>query len=107
MYSIEYNLGMFQVQTTEAFDAWLAGLRDGLTRKRLALRLRKAELGNLGDVKPVGGGVWEMREFFGPGWRMYYLQQGAVLVVMLGGGDKSTQPEDIAAAAALAQQFQE
>lgn len=85
----------------------MAGLRDGLTRKRLALRLRKAELGNLGDVKPVGGGVWEMREFFGPGWRMYYLQQGAVLVVMLGGGDKSTQPEDIAAAAALAQQFQE
>jgi putative addiction module killer protein len=98
---------MYQVQTTEAFDAWLAGLKDGLTRKRLALRLRKAELGNLGDVKPVGAGVWEMREFFGPGWRMYYLQQGAVLVVMLGGGDKSTQPEDIAAAAALAQQFQE
>lgn len=98
---------MYQVQTTEAFDAWLTGLKDGLTRKRLALRLRKAELGNLGDVKPVGAGVWEMREFFGPGWRMYYLQQGAVLVVMLGGGDKSTQPEDIAAAAALAQQFQE
>jgi putative addiction module killer protein len=98
---------MYQVQTTEAFDAWLAGLKDGLTRKRLALRLRKAELGNLGDVKPVGAGVWEMREFFGPGWRMYYLQQGAVLVVMLGGGDKSTQPEDIAAAATLAQQFQE
>ena len=107
MYSFEYNLCMYQVQTTEAFDAWLTGLKDGLTRKRLALRLRKAELGNLGDVKPVGGGVFEMREFFGPGWRMYYVQQGAVLVVMLGGGDKSTQQADIAAAVDLANRFKE
>ena len=77
---------MYQVDTTEAFDAWLDGLKDSVTRKRLALRLRKAELGNLGDVKPVGQGVWEMREFFGPGWRMYYLLQGKVLILMLGGG---------------------
>ena len=55
-------------------------------------------LGNLGDVKPVGSGVYEMREHFGPGWRMYYVQRGAVLIVMLGGGDKSTQTKDIAIA---------
>jgi putative addiction module killer protein len=68
----------------------------------LAVRLRKASLGNLGDVKPVGEGVFEMREHFGPGWRMYYVQRGAVLVVMLGGGDKSTQAADIARAIKLA-----
>ena len=76
-------------------------LKDGLTQRRLATRLRKAMLGNLGDVRPVGEGECEMREFFGPGWRMYYVQQGNVSVVMLAGGDKSTQQADIAAAIAL------
>ena len=66
------------------------------------MRLRKAQLGNLGDVKPVGEGVWEMREFFGPGWRMYYVKRGSVLIVMLGGGDKSSQSADIAKAVKLA-----
>ena len=61
--------------------------------------------GNLGDVKPVGDGVWEMREFFGPGWRMYYLQRGDVLIVMIGGGEKSTQPADIAKAIAMAKEL--
>ena len=78
-----------------------------MSRKRLGLRLRKAELGNLGDVKPVGEGVFEMREFFGPGWRMYYLQRGAVLIVMLGGGDKSSQDKDIANALQVARLFKE
>jgi putative addiction module killer protein len=62
-------------------------VKDDMTRRRLLMRLRKVSLGNLGDVKPVGDGVWEMREFFGPRWRMYYVQQGSVMVVMLGGGD--------------------
>lgn len=66
------------------------------------MRLDKAQRGILGDVKPVGDGVFEMREFFGPGWRMYYVQHGAVLIVMLGGGDKSSQSSDIAAAKKLA-----
>ena len=61
--------------------------------------------GNLGDVKPVGEGVWEMREFFGSGWRMYYLQRGNVLIVMLGGGNKSTQSADIAKAIAMAKEL--
>lgn len=107
MYSTEYNRRMYQVETTEAFDEWLNGIKDSLTRKRLGLRLRKASLGNLGDVKPVSEGVWEMREFFGPGWRMYYIQQGDVLIVMLGGGDKSSQSADITDAVRVARLFKE
>ncbi|MFX4309905.1 type II toxin-antitoxin system RelE/ParE family toxin [Acinetobacter soli] len=86
---------MYQVLLTDEFDQWLNGLRDNPTKRRLARRLEKAQSGNLGDVKPVGESVWEMREFFGPGWRMYYIQQGDVIIVMLGGGDKSTQQRDI------------
>ncbi|WP_419642172.1 type II toxin-antitoxin system RelE/ParE family toxin, partial [Thiolapillus sp.] len=73
----------------------------------LATRLRKASLGNLGDVKPVGEGVCEMREFFGPGWRMYYTLRGEVLIVMLGGGDKSTQHKDIDRAITLARTLED
>jgi len=62
---------MFTVLETEAFIEWVNSLRDRATRIRLRRRLGKAMRGNLGDVKPVGEGVWEMREFFGPGWRMY------------------------------------
>jgi len=76
-------------------------MRDAQTRIRLNKRLDKVQRGLLGDVAPVGEGVFEMREFFGPGWRMYYVQRGDVLIVMLGGGDKSTQQADIAAAIAL------
>lgn len=93
---------MFTIKLADEFTAWLAGIKDGMTQVRLRKRLRKATLGNLGDVKPVGEGVMEMREFFGPGWRMYYVQRGQVLIVMLGGGDKSTQDTDIAAAKRLA-----
>lgn len=75
--------------------------------RRLARRLEKAEGGNLGDVKPVGSNVWEMREFFGPGWRMYYVLRGDMLIVMLGGGDKSTQSQDIARAIALAEMLED
>ena len=69
-----------------------------MTKQRLSVRLRKATLGNLGDVKPVGDGVYEMREHFGPGWRMYYAKRGETLIMMLGGGDKGSQENDIATA---------
>ena len=98
---------MYQVETTQEFDSWLGAVQDPLTRKRLGLRLRKAGLGNLGDIKPVGQGVFEMREFFGPGWRIYFVRHGRVLIVMLGGGDKSTQQADIAAAIALSKTIEE
>jgi putative addiction module killer protein len=78
-----------------------------MTHRRLLVRLRKASLGNLGDVKSVGEGVFEMREHFGPGWRMYYVQRGEILLVMLGGGEKSTQTVDIAKAIKLAETIEE
>jgi putative addiction module killer protein len=93
---------MFTIKRTDEFNDWLHGIKDGMTHRRLLTRLRKASLGNLGDVKSVGQGVFEMREHFGPGWRMYYMQRGQVLIVMLGGGDKSTQRTDVAKAVALA-----
>ena len=93
---------MYSIRPLPEFTAWLNGLKDGMTHRRLARRLEKAQKGNLGDVKPVGEGVFEMREHFGPGWRMYYVQRGEILIVMLGGGDKSSQPADIAKALRLA-----
>ena len=89
---------MYTVKTLPEFDNWLNGLKDRLTKQRLSVRLRKATLGNLGDVKPVGDGVYEMREHFGPGWRMYYAKRGETLIMMLGGGDKGSQEKDIATA---------
>ena len=89
------------------FDRWLDGIKDSMTRIRLARRLDKVQRGLLGDVAPVGEGVSEMREFFGPGWRMYYTEKNGVLIVMLGGGDKSTQQADIARALALAKTLTE
>ncbi len=98
---------MYRIKQTPMFAAWLSSIKDGMTRRRLATRLRKASLGNLGDVKPVGEGVFEMREFFGPGWRMYYTMRGEVLIVMLGGGDKSTQRKDIERAIALSRNLED
>ena len=93
---------MRSIRYTLEFKAWLFGFKDGLTHRRLARRLEKAQNGTMGDVKPVMDGVFEMREHFGPGWRMYYIKRGPVLIVMLGGGDKSSQSADIAKAVKLA-----
>lgn len=93
---------MYVIKRTDEFSAWLDGLKDRTTRQRLNARLRKAMLGNLGDTKAVGEGVFEMREHFGPGWRMYGVKRGNMIIVMLGGGDKSTQTADIAKAINLA-----
>jgi len=98
---------MFQIKQTPEFAEWLDGLKDRWTRGRLVRRLERAAKGNLGDVKPVGEGVFEMREFFGPGWCMYYTRRGEVLIIMLGGGDKSTQCRDIERAIALARTLED
>ncbi len=98
---------MYSIKRTDGFSAWLDGLKDRITRQRLNVRLRKAMLGNLGDVRSVGEGVVEMREHFGAGWRIYYIQRGETLIVMLGGGDKSTQSADIAKAIKLAATMEE
>lgn len=96
---------MYTVLETDTFIDWVNSLRDQPTRIRLRRRLGKAMRGNLRDVKPVGEGVWEMREFFGPGWRMYYLQRGELVIMMLGGGDKSSQVSDIETAKAIAKEL--
>lgn len=93
---------MFTIKKLPEFADWFAALHDMKTVIRLSKRLDKAQRGIFGDVEPVGDGVSEMREHFGPGWRMYYVQRGPVLIVMLGGGDKSTQDRDIANAKRLA-----
>jgi putative addiction module killer protein len=92
---------MITIKTLPEFDNWLDGLKDRTTRLRLSRRIDKAQRGNLGDVKPVGSGVFEMREHFGAGWRMYYAQRGNILIVMLGGGDKTSQAADIVKAITL------
>lgn len=92
---------MYKVLETKNFIKWLENLKDLSTQIRLVRRLDKARRGNLGDIKALGDGVFEMREKFGPGWRMYYLLRGKTIIVMLGGGDKSSQSNDIKVAKKL------
>lgn len=96
---------MKSIQTTEAFDTWYDALRDRTTKARIQARIRRAELGNFGDCQPVGEGVSEMRIHAGAGYRVYFTQRGMELVILLAGGDKSTQPQDIKTALALARQL--
>lgn len=98
---------MYKVKPLPEFSDWLASLKDPMTRARLIRRLEKLERGLLGDVAPVGEGVSEMREHFEPGWRMYYIERNGMLIVMLGGGDKSTQRADIAKAIAVSKTIEE
>ena len=93
---------MIEVLQTGQFSEWLAGLRDHRARARILVRIRRLAEGNPGDVKPVGEGVSEMRLTYGPGYRIYYLSRGEQVVLLLCGGDKSTQDADIRAAKALA-----
>ena len=98
---------MYTIKPLPEFSDWLASLKDPLTRARLVRRLEKVGRGLLGDIEPVGEGVSEMREHFGPGWRMYYIERNGALIVMLGGGDKATQRADIAKAISLARTIEE
>ena len=97
---------MYIIKCTSEFDAWLNSIKDNVTRIRLARRLDKAQRGTLGYIRPVGKGIVEMREHFGAGWRMYFIQRGDVLIVILGGGDKSTQSADISKSIQLANKLE-
>ena len=90
--------------TTTVFDVWFNRLRDRRAAARIQARIDRAESGNLGDCKPVGEGVSELRIDVGPGYRVYFLQRGTEVVILLAGGEKSTQTEDVAAAKRLAKQ---
>ncbi|WP_382156099.1 type II toxin-antitoxin system RelE/ParE family toxin [Hydrogenophaga sp. ANAO-22] len=97
---------MFAVLQVQAFQEWLDNLKDIKARIRIAARLRLAEAGNLGDWKPVGEEVSEMRVDVGPGYRLYFTRRQNILIVMLAGGDKSTQSRDIKRAQRLLKQLE-
>ncbi len=98
---------MYTVLHSDRFDKWLTKLKDVKGRARIVARLRSVELGNLGDVKSVGNGISEMRFHFSPGYRIYFTRRGDVVILLLVGGDKSSQRQDIKRAKALADTLRE
>ncbi len=98
---------MIEVRQTSEYATWFASLRDRLAKARIDIRIRRLSLGHLGDVKPVGEGISELRIDFGPGYRVYFVPRGSVLVMLLTGGDKSTQAQDIKKAKTLARNLEE
>ena len=93
---------MIEIRQTDEYESWFERLRDREARFRIIARIGRLSLGNLGDVKPVGDGVSELRITYGPGYRVYIKQQGETLIVLLAGGDKSSQKRDIERAKQLA-----
>ena len=96
---------MIEVRQTEAYGRWFDSLRDRRARARIDARIRRLSLGNPGDVRPVGEGVSELRIDYGPGYRVYFVQRGRTLVLLLAGGDKDTQDRDIRIALELAREL--
>lgn len=97
---------MFELRRTAEFLSWFQGLRDRAGAQRIVVRLERMARGNLGDVKPVGEGVSEARIDAGPGYRLCFVRRGEVIIVLLCGGDKSTQDRDIARAKAMAKEIE-
>ena len=98
---------MIELRKTQLFVRWLDGLRDIKGRARIQARIERLAAGNPGDVEPVGEGVSEMRIDYGPGYRVYFRKRGRELVILLAGGDKSTQAKDIKVALRLARNLSE
>ena len=101
---MNYTSQVVAVRKTKVFLDWIASLRDSRAIARIAARIDRLSLGNPGDVRPVGDGVSEMRIDYGPGYRDYFVRRAAEIVVLLCGGDKSSQSTDIAYAKRLAQE---
>ena len=98
---------MYQFRLSLTFRLWLAALKDGKAKARILERIRAAEHGNLGDCRPVGEGVSEMRVHIGPGYRLYFKRRGQVMFLLLVGGDKSTQRPGIRLALKMAREVRE
>jgi putative addiction module killer protein len=98
---------VIEVRQTDEFQGWLRNLRDDRAVARIATRIRRLEQSNPGDAKSLGSGLLEMRVDYGPGYRVYYVRRGAVIIVLLCGGDKRTQQRDIKRALALAAELEE
>jgi len=97
---------VFLIRETEHFAKWMVNLRDIRAKARILARLDSVRLGNIGDIKSVGGGVSEMRVDVGPGYRVYFTRRQRVVVILLCGGDKSTQAKDITSAKLMAQEIE-
>lgn len=98
---------MATIEKTDVFTQWISQLRDDRAVARIAVRIDRLASGNPGDVEPVGEGISEMRIDYGPGYRVYYMQRGTVLVLLLCGGDKKTQKKDIKNAKRLAGEWKD
>lgn len=98
---------MFLLEKTSEFDKWLKKLNDRKAKAKILLRLQRVEVGNLGDVSSVGEGIEEFRIHYGPGYRIYFRRQGEKIILLLMGGDKSSQESDIKKAKALWNQYKE
>jgi putative addiction module killer protein len=98
---------MIEIRETEVYALWFSRLRDRQAKARINTRIRRLSLGNPGDVKPVGAGVFELRIDYGPGYRVYCVQLETALIVLLAGGDKRTQQKDIMQAIKIARDLQE
>ena len=94
---------MIEIRQTEIYSRWFESLQDRQARARIDIRIRRLSMGNPGDVKPVGKGVSELRIDYGPGYRVYFIQRGETLIILLAGGDKRTQERDIKTALDLVQ----
>ena len=97
---------MFEVRRTDQFADWLADLKDVQGRGRILKRLDRVAKGNFGDVEPVGEGVSELRFMFGPGYRIYFVQRGETIIVLLCGGDKGSQDRDISRAIDMSKEIE-
>ncbi|MCY3816284.1 MAG: type II toxin-antitoxin system RelE/ParE family toxin [Gammaproteobacteria bacterium] len=93
---------MFEIRKTDVYAKWLDGLRDARARARVLVRVERLAVGNPGDVRPVGEGVSELRIDYGPGYRVYFKKQARRIVILLAGGDKRTQSDDVKTALRLA-----
>ena len=98
---------VMEIRKTDVFAEWLDGLRDLRARARIQARIERLAMGDPGDVRPVGEGVSELRLAYGPGYRVYYKKRGRRLIILLAGGDKSSQAKDIKAALRLARGLSE
>jgi putative addiction module killer protein len=102
-----YSEIMFDLIKSETFERWIRGLRDRQAMVRINARLRRVSEGNLGDAKALREGVSELRIDYGPGYRVYFMRRGPVVIVLLAGGDKRTQDADIARAIEIAKEWKE
>lgn len=106
MYPIKYSSAMIEIRQTEDYRKWFDKLKDRNARARIDIRIRRLSLGNPGDVKALGKGVSELRIDYGPGYRVYFTRKGALFIILLAGGDKTTQASDIKKAKELVHEIE-